>query len=148
MEELRLASLDEKLHGIDCNVCVWFYRSVYERHGALGEQHQSDIAEQGGGTGRGRVRAGSRIRSISGVAPVRIVSVAAASPRNVARCVRGQPDRGSRGSSSRRSRRLFWRTPAPRAGRQWAQQKCATSDDQRPSTVRRVTERSDAQTHG
>jgi len=49
---------------------------VHERYRAVGEQHQPDIAEQGGGEGRGRVRPGRRVWAVPGVAPVRIFPVA------------------------------------------------------------------------
>jgi len=114
---------------------------VHERYGAVGEQHQPDIAEQGSGEGRGRVRPGRRVRAVPGVAPVRVFPVATTPARHVAG--RGRRRSIRRGCSSIVVR---WTADAPRTVRCVQQKHTAAADDQCPSTLRRdVVQRSHAQ---
>lgn len=119
-------------------------RCMHERYGAVGEQHQPNITEQGGGKSGRRVRPRRRLRAVPGVAPVRVVPVATAPARTVAGRNLRQPERRGRG------RHLFGWTPAPRRrwrdGRRRVQQEHAAADDQRSPTSRHVVQRIDAQT--
>lgn len=109
---------------------VYVCRSLHERYGAVGEQHQPDIAEQSGREGCGWVRSGRRVRAVPGVAPVRVFSVAATPARHVARRGRG------RSISCGRSRVVVRRTAdAPRTVRRVQQEHATATDDQRPSTL-------------
>lgn len=108
------------------NVC----RSMHERYGAVGEQHQPDTAEQGGRKGGGRVRSGRRVRAVPGVAPVRVFPVAATPARHVAR--RG---RGWSISCGRRSVVVRRTADTPRTFRRVQQEHATAADDQRPSTL-------------
>lgn len=117
-------------------------RSVHERYGAVGEQHQPDTEKQGGGKGCGRVCPGRRIRSVPGVTPVRFVPVATAPTRHVAGRGRGRSVCRGRGCVVVR-----WTTVAPWVGRRVQQDLAAAADDQRPSALRRHVQRSHAQAH-
>lgn len=128
---------------------------MHERDGAFGEQHQSDIAQQGGGKSGRRVRQGGRLRAVPGVPSVRVVPVAAGAPRTLARLRRrgrGRPEHRGRRRRRRSGRsvvrRRSRRTSASRVRRRRVQQaERAAANDQRPSTVRcHVAQRFDAQT--